>query len=263
MFIGSNNFSDSTLTNIDLSKEKMKRFTLTLIVIIYLASDVNGQNKTYLGFEVAVANDIYKIKDNGDYLKTIPLLNGQWGFNLRQEINKNLFIETGLMVKFYQEGFGLKTIPYNSSGSDENSWLIPVRFGLNVNLYKRKIHFVPVIGYSFGIDTPYGYGLGYGTSKSSTTVINYNYTENPNSSRYFSLLQTGIGLEFKFLKALIFSISANYYSGFNKITQLDIRYTVNNSTTMTGAAISKGEFWCIGTGLKYPISNFWTKEKQQ
>jgi hypothetical protein len=142
------------------------------------------------------------------------------------------------------------------------SWIIPVRLGFNFNLYKAKIYLVPVLGYSQGINPSFGYGSGSGKQTSSTTTITYNYTENPDVSRYFPLLQTGIGFEFKLFKTLLFSISTNYYSGFKNTTHLDINYTVNNSNQTTGTAISKGQFWCVSTGLKYPISNFWTMKKE-
>jgi hypothetical protein len=240
----------------------MKQFTLTATLIIYFLNSAYGQNKTYFGVEFSVADDIYKITDNGDYLRTVPLIAAQGGFNIRQEINRSIFIEAGLILKYYQEGFGFKTIPYYSSSSSDPSWIIPVRFGLNLNLYKEKIYLVPVVGYSLGVNPSFGDGLGYGRQTSGTTTIDYNYSENSDVSRYFSLLQTGIGFEFKLLNTLLFSISTNYYSGFNKTTHLDINYTVNNLNQTTGTAISKGEFWCVSAGLKYPISNFWTIKKK-
>lgn len=239
----------------------MKQFTLTAIIIIYILNPAYGQNKTYFGFEFSVANDIHKITDHGDYLLSVPLIDGQGVLNIRQEINRSLFVEAGLIMKYYWEGFGFKTIPYYSSTSSDPSWIIPMRFGFSFNLYKEKIYAVPVVGYSFGINPPYGYGLGYGQQTSGNTTINYNYTENPDVSRYFSLLQTGIGLEFKLFRTLLFSISTNYYKGFNKTTQLDINYTVNNTNQATGTVIGKGEFWCVSSGLRYPISNLWTIKK--
>jgi len=223
---------------------------------------VYGQNRTYFGIEFSVANDIYKVNDNGDYLIAVALTNSQGGINLRQEIKRNIFIETGLMLKYYQEGFGFKTMPfYTYLSSNDISWIIPVRIGLNLNVYKNKVHFTPIVGYSFGINPPPGYGLRFGKQTHRTTEINYNYAANLNISSHFSLVQTGLGFEFTLFKLLLFSVSANYYSGFNKINQLDINYTVNNSNQTTGTATSKGEFWCVSTGLKYPVSNFWTRKK--
>lgn len=238
----------------------MKQSTLTVIIIFYYLNAALGQGKTYFGIEFSSANDIYKITDNGNYLMNVPLGNAAGGFYVRQELNKNLFIETGLILKYYWQGFGFKTIPYYGTSSCDPSWIIPVRLGLNLNLYKEKVYLVPVVGYSFGINPPFGYGTGYGNQTSGTTTIEYNYSENPDVARYFSLIQTGIGVEFKLFETLLLSISTNYYSGLNKTTQIDINYTVNNSNQTTGTAISKGEFWCVSTGLKYPISNFWTRE---
>jgi hypothetical protein len=240
----------------------MNKLSLLLLIqsIFSLNHPVSGQNKIYLGIESGVANDIYTIKDNGEHLKSVPLINIPWGLNVRQELKRNFFVETGFIVKFYQEGFGFKTVPYYGVGSDDASWLIPMRLGLSKNLFKRKIYLVPVIGYTFGIHPPYGYGLGYGSSASGSTVFRYNYTENPNSSRYFSLIQAGVGFEFSVFRTMLFSISANYYKGLNIINQLDINYTMNNSAPITGSAISKGDFWCAGAGLKYPISKFWKKK---
>lgn len=238
----------------------MKYIVVSLVVMLCAPTDVNSQNRTYLGVEAGIGNDIFKVTDSNDYLKTIPLPSGQWGLNLRHEITRRFFVESGVIIRYYSEGFGFKTVPSGGSSSDEGTFLIPIRFGLNINLYKDKILFVPVIGYTIGISPPYGYGLGYGKSESSTTVIHYSFTETPNSSRYFSLLQGGVGLEFLLFKTVLFSVSTSYYFGFNTITRLDINYTVNNSSVMTGTATSKGEFFYVGAGLKYSISNFWTKE---
>lgn len=239
----------------------MKKLSLAVIIIVCCINSVSGQNKTYFGLEFSVANDIYKITDNGDYLINVPLVNAIGGFNVRQEINKCIFVETGLMLKYYWQGFGFKTIPYYGSSSGDPSWIIPLRFGYNFNLYRAKIYLVPVLGYSLGINPAFGYGSGRGNQTSSTITITYNYTENPNVARYFPLLQTGIGFECKLFKTLLFSISTNYYSGFKNTSHLDINYTVDNSNQSTGTAISKGQFWSVSTGLKYPISNLWTMKR--
>lgn len=238
----------------------MKKLTLIAIILVYVLNPALGQNKTYFGLEFSVANDIYKIRDNGDYLISVPLVDAQGGFNIRQELRRNLFVETGLILKYYWEGFGFKTIPSYSTSSSDPSWIIPLRLGINLNLYKSKIFLVPIVGYALGVNPPFGYGFGYGRQTSSNTTIFYSYTENPDVSRYFSLLQTGIAVEFKLFQTLLCPISINYYGGFNKATHLDINYTVNNGNETTGTAISKGEFWCVSTGIKYPISNFWRRK---
>lgn len=238
----------------------MKQLPLIALILCFFFSPAFGQNKTYFGLEFSVANDIYKIHDTGNYLKSVPLVDAQGGFNIRQELSKYLFVETALILKYYWDGFGFKSIPTYGTSSSDPSWIIPVRFGSNLNLYKSRIFLVPIVGYAFGFNPQFGYGSGRGRQASSSTTITYSYTENPDVSRYFGLLQTGLGIEFKLFKTLLGSISTNYYSGFTKTMQLDITYKVNNGNETSGTAVSKGTFWCISTGVRYPISNFWTKK---
>lgn len=239
----------------------MRQFIFSIAILAILIPDSYGQNKTYLGFEAALANDIYKItSDNGGYLKSIPLHSGTWGFHIRQEVETQLFLESGFMIKFYQEGVGFTPILYNGSSSGDPSWLIPFRLGYKINVSKNNIHIAPILGYVFGINPPFGYGASYGTYSSGTTTINFQILESPNVSRYFSLIQTGLALEFKLFNSIIFSLYGNYFSGFNQITILNVDYTVNSSSDYTGTAESKGQFWDIGGAIKYPISNFWNKK---
>ena len=216
------------------------------------------KKNTYLGFEVAVANDIYKLTDSGEYLKSVPLYNVAWGFNIRH-IFRQIFVEGGFIIKYYQEGFGFETIPYYATSSSDASWLIPLRGGINLDVYRQKLFWVPVIGYTFGINPPFGYGSGYGTQESNATSIEYTVVEKDNAYRYFSLLQLGAGLETKVFKSLLINLSINYYMGFNTILEEDITYSVNSAPAETGNAISKGNFWNVNMGIKYPISTFWKR----
>lgn len=214
--------------------------------------------------EASITNDIYEITETGDDLKTGPLTEGFWGLNLRQDITSYFFIETGLIRKYYDSGIGFKPIDISFAYSSIDVWLIPLRLGTRLNLYKEKIYFVPVVGYSFCINSDYGYGnyiTGPGFAKTANYSVSFNYSENTDLVKHFSLLQTGLGFEFKLFKTIVLSFSSNYYTGFKKVIELkDITYTVNNSNSFTGESFSKGEFWSLGVGLKYPISNFWTKK---
>lgn len=233
----------------------------TTTILFLLANHVSSQNKTYFGMEAAITNDIYKIEDNGSNLKTVTIISGLWGFTIRQDINSYLFSETGLIKKYYYEGFGFKNYTLYSTTNAIDAWLIPFRLGGKINLFKEKIYIVPVVGYSFCINSDYGSnGFGSGWVRTSRDSVLYHYSDNTSLTRNFSLLQTGLGIEFKVLKSVILSISVNHYTGFKKVVQLDINYTTNNSPPMTGEAYSKGEFWSVGVGLKYPISNFWKKK---
>ena len=245
--------------------EPMKTILAVVPVIYFMVNEVSGQNRSYFGMEASITNDVFEITETGDDLKTGPQTGGLWGFNLRQDITSYFFIETGLIRKYYASGIGFKRpIDISFSGTSIDAWLIPLRLGTRVNLYKEKLYFVPVLGYSFCINTYYGYG-SYGPSSGSAKTIDhsvsFSYTENTDLVKYFSLIQTGLGFEFILFKTVVLSVSTNYYTGFTKVIELnDITYTVDDSDSFTGESFSKGEFWSIGVGLKYPISNFWTKK---
>ncbi len=234
--------------------------SLVAALALFISFAAFGQSKTYLGIELSLANDIYKLKDNGGYMKTIPLRNFPIAIQLRQDLNKKFFGEVEVMFKYYYEGFGFKEVPHNSSSSDDISFLIPFRFGTRFNLYKEKLYFAPVLGYTIGIAPSFGSGIAYGNSQSGSTNYEYTYSENPNVDRYFSLIQTGAGIEYTLFENFIFSFSANHYAGLNSITQLDIYYTVNQSSPIAGTATGKGSFWALTTSIKYPVSNLWTRK---
>jgi hypothetical protein len=244
----------------------MKKIILAVVVLFCLAHTANSQNKTYLGLEFSMFHDVTHIQDNSNYLTGFDVFGPQGGITIRQAINRKIFVETGAIVKLYEKGFGFDPSPVYVGLTDPNispgdlSLLIPLRFGLNVNLYQQKIYFVPVIGYSYGINAPSVYEGSSGTRQSFGRAISitYNVTDVDEEYGNFSLLQTGIGFEFHLFRTLLLSISTNYYKGFNEIYQLDIDYTVDNSNPTSGTITSKGDFWCVSTGIRYPISNFWT-----
>lgn len=239
----------------------MKQFVLSVVVVICGLNTTNAQNKTYFGLEFSLFRDIHQIRDNGNYLMTLPLMDPQGGITVRQEIQKTVFVEAGVIVKPYSAAIGFKPIPVSFAGTEGLSLLLPIRLGLNLNVYEDKIYLVPVIGYSYSANTPSSYGRDSGTQESSTSTIPYTFTENPDVSHHVSLLQMGVGFEFRIFNVLLLSISTNYYKGYAPIWMSDINYTVNNSSSATGTVTSKGDFWCVSTGLKYPISNFWTTER--
>ncbi len=231
-----------------------------------------SENKTYLGLELSFANDLFEITDTGSELKAASLPNTPFGIVLRQDFYRKFYFETGVIWKYFQEGYAFNSIDTYGWESYDPSYLIPFRVGASVNLLKEKIYLVPVIGYSLGVnpwwffyDLGYGEGVTYGsgTHTDDGSIVIADNEKTTWESRTYSLIQTGLGLDFRLFRTMLFSISANYYSGFNEVMKIDIEYTVNNSSPYTGTATSKGEFWCISTALKYPISNFWTKKKAE
>ena len=241
----------------------MLKLTFITLVFSFAFTTVVGQNNTYIGIEGAVNNDVYDIIDNGSLLKHVPLITGYFGLNIRQDINPTLFLETGLLRKYYDEGIGFKSSSFYTESNAINAWLIPLRLGVRfklLNLRKQKLYIVPVIGYVFGINSDYGYGDGgqSGSETSAKDTISYSVYSKLSQRHTFPLLQTGLGIEFSLFRIVLLSVNANYYTGFKNLIEQNIEYT-QNSVSNTAKGLSKGEIVSFGLSAKYPISHIWKK----
>jgi hypothetical protein len=238
---------------------------LTFVTLALSFAFITGlaQKNTYIGLEAAANNDVYDIIDNGSLLKKVPLITGYFGLNIRQDISSTVFLETGLLRKYYDEGIGFKCSSSYTEGNAINVWLIPLRLGVRLkllNLRKQKLYFVPVIGFAFGINSDYGYGDGGegGSQTMAHDTISYSVYSKLSLRRTFPLLQTGMGVEFALLRSVIITVNANYYTGFKNLIEQNIEYT-HNSVSNTAKGLSKGEIMSFGLSAKYPISYIWRK----
>jgi hypothetical protein len=127
----------------------LKLTFITLALSLAFITGV-GQKHTYIGVEGAANNDVYDMIDNGSLLKKVPLITGYFGLAIRQDISSAVFLETGLLRKYYDEGIGFKGSPSYTEVNAISAWFIPLRLGVRLkllNLRKQKLYLVPVIGY--------------------------------------------------------------------------------------------------------------------
>jgi hypothetical protein len=241
----------------------MTKTFLATLILTFLLPTAFAQKNTYIGGEAAVNHDVYEIIDNGRLLKKVPLITGYFGFNIRQDLSPMVFVETGLLRKYYNEGIGFKVFSGYTDGNAINGWFIPLRLGTRINIRKQRVHLVPVIGYTLGINSDYGYGDGGfgGHIINSQDTIYYSSYSKLSLRRTFPLLQTGMGVEFIFLRTALVSLAANYYTGFKNLIEQDISYT-HNSTTYTAKGLSKGEIVSFGVAVKYPVSHLWSGKRR-
>ncbi len=242
----------------------MKKNIIVIIILFVLTHSGFSQNKTFIGGEFAMTGDIYDIIDPCNLITTTPLITGSWGIIIGQEINKNFIIETGLIRKYYDEGFGynIESLILGSSSNAFNTWQIPLRLKARINLLNDKLFLTTTIGYHFSINTEYGYGGGSGGGSlvDGNDTIKVLYTINDSISKTFSLIETGVGLEYIAFDGFIISLSSSYYTGFKKVYQLDITTEGHNCSTDNAFGISKGGYWNIAFGIKYAMSNLWKKK---
>lgn len=238
---------------------------MTLIVaLLFLTVTTYGQRSTYFGFTGALNYDVYEFTDPGNTFKEIPLSGGSGGLIIGQEVSDFLILETGFMQKEYWEGYGYTAEEGSSLGTASNSYIsyqIPLRLKSKINLKKNKITLYPLIGLNFSINADYGYGLGYGTGRYQTgeiTIIN-SYTEDVNLKKTFLLLETGLQLGFVMKKDFLITVNAGYLNGFDKVSQIEHNYSVNDGEMQKAYAHSNGSYWNFGVGLSYRVSRFWLK----
>jgi hypothetical protein len=238
----------------------MKRISLLAALTFIILIPAIAQNRTLIGIEGNLTSDYYKISDPGNEMKKVPIAGGLAGILVRQEIGKKIFLETGVMMKNYDEGIGFKKDFGYSTSTGFSAWVIPLRAGMVIPTGWKRLRLVPVIGYALGInrDFYYGAGGGAGTTTTNTHTVSYEYY-NEYTNEVFHLLQAGLGLQFRFFKRGNLTVSGNFYPGLTTVMEQDISYSIDNGPIQFATAEGRGRFWSIGLGIQYPISQLWKK----
>ena len=244
----------------------LKTTITSTFLLVSLA--LNAQNRTYLGVEVGPKFEIYEYADNGDALYTKPFLFSPiYGVTLGQEINRNFMLETGFFINDYGESYRIRGDIGWFSSSGIIAYQIPLRLKARLNLIKDRLSLISTIGYAFAINNDYGYD-SYGKSLTTNNLPGFNQrTETVDTSRYlkktYNMLETGLALEYEFRNSLKLSLSANYLRGFSRVTEIDVRYRIDNGPEQMGTVFSNGDYYSIFLGLRYPISNIWKRGPEQ
>lgn len=238
-----------------------------LISFLLLATTISvfGQKGTYLGFEAALNHDLYEFKDPCNLFSSTLLNSGSWGFTLGQEINKNLVLESGIIVKYYDTGYRFTSdvgeFAVVVSSSAFTAIQIPLRLQGRVKLIKNKLDLTGTLGYHFAFNsnyTPGVVGQGEGMYGVDGDTIRISTVYKP-LDKNFSLFEAGIGLDILSGPNLVISISSSYYLGFNPVYQMEFETEGTNCVSDGATGTSNGSYWNVGFGLKYRISSFWGK----
>ncbi|MGK7396079.1 MAG: hypothetical protein ACNS62_15995 [Candidatus Cyclobacteriaceae bacterium M3_2C_046] len=220
-------------------------------VTILLSTLVNvsySQNVKYAGVEGSVSHDYYIIHDPCKEIEEAALLlSGSFGFFIAQSLNEDFLLETGIIFKYYTEGFQ-ETQPsfanrkLIASGDGFPAVQIPIRLRTHLNLIKNRLFLSTVLGYHLSINTDYKYNPEF-----------YN-------GKYFSLIEAGAGFEYFISENVVVSLIPSYFMGFSRIYEYEINTSKGNCTTDEAISISNGSYLSIlSLGLKYRISDLWHK----
>jgi len=229
-----------------------------------------GQNSTYLGIEIGPKFEVYQSTDNGNGLYTKPFFFSPiYGLAIGREINNTFTFETGFFVNNYGESYRIEGEDFGYRASNALvAYQMPLRLKARINLLKDKLSLVTTVGYTFAINGDYG-SSGSGSSfSSSISSSNNDSTRTEDISTYslkksYGLIEAGLALDYKFKNSLRLYLSANYLTGLSRVVETDVKYWINDGPEQTGTVFSNGDYYSIILGIKYPISNLWTKKTNE
>ena len=254
---------------------------ITYSFVILLTSSISfGQHMTYIGAEGAITSDKYEIIDPCETITSTAIITGSWGISIGQQIHRNLVLESGVIWKYYDEGYEYtKDSPFGSLGSigtGFQSIQVPLRLIARINLNNNKLFLNTIVGYHIGINRDYGNdtdgplpipipGFGRGYNVFGTDTIKTPTTENQeNLRKTFGLIEAGLGLEYIISHNFMVSISASYFAGLDMVNQETMSTGITNGTSTctsdSAVGFSKGSYSNLRLSFKYVISNLWRKE---
>ncbi len=214
-----------------------------------------AQSTTYIGAEVAYSADFFKISDPGGRVTHPDISSALWGATIRHTLSKHLFLEGGIYTRAYKLGLAFDH-SYGSSGTDRTGYLVPLRVGGRLPLFKGTVAICPVAGFTFGVtDEGLGGLLDSASYQDAATSIRYMYTTTY-PSQVFSLVQAGIGIDIRLWPKTLLSLSTNFYGGINKILTQQIGYVPGNGAAVKATQHSNGGFYTVGIGLRREVNWF-------
>lgn len=242
----------------------MKLNIAALLILLPFVSI--GQNKIYLGFEIGPKFEIYQYVDNGNGLYTEPFVFSPiYGVTIGRELNQTLIFETGFYVNNYGKNYRIKGVWGFGASNAFLAYQIPLRLKARLNLFRDRLSIVPTIGYTLAINEDYG-SSGSGYSSTGSSGLQYNDStriediSTYNFEKTYGVIEMGVGLDYKLKNSWTLYLATNYLAGFSRIVEIDVKYWINDEPEQTGTVFSNGNYYNIVFGIKYPISNLWTKK---
>lgn len=232
-----------------------------VIISFFFTSITFAQNKTYIGFESALTNDVFEMVDFSNELKQIPIIGGRLGVSVNKDLNDYVSFKIGFTFKRYKEGYGFSSNNGYAISDGVAAFCVPLSITTKLNLYKNKLFVAPIVGLAF-CGTPGYIGASGGKFAGNKDSVIFNSYNNSLKNR-FILIQTGLSIEYVFKNKSSISISTSYYTGFSKISESTIYYRKNYERTVMSRGFSKGSFWdVIGISYKVPVTKIVEGEKK-
>jgi len=239
------------------------RKSIFITLSFFLTGILFSQKSIYLGFEGGPSFDKYSFFDNGDQILSLPLSSWSYGINFSYDLNNFFSVETGAIVKDYKRGNGFRGIGegvgFNAGGI--NTVQIPLRLRTRIPLIKDRLFFSTVMGYHHSFNLFNTISSGSVGASGGNFILDSDEIFKGNLVKSFSLLETGAGLELRVLKTAYLRFSASYFTGFKKVSQSDIVYTVNDGPATRATIQSSGSYLSYTMSIRFPIASIRPKKK--
>jgi len=178
---------------------------------------------TFIGIETSLDKNFPDNQNETESYKQNFRLGQCFGVTLRQELNVNFSVSTGLIYKRYQTEFWNDSIPNKIIIAERNekqftTWQIPFNLNTLANLYKNRIFIKLNIGYNLGFVVPHDSSTGLIPHADywGTRLQPY-YYDAQKKSMAFGLAESGLGLLIKTGTKFEFAFNANYYHPFKDL----------------------------------------------
>lgn len=238
----------------------MKRFLISGMIGLF-AQPLLGQSLLTLAAEGAINLDFYSKRfDEGKRVISRPALSGSWGVNLRGQLSTNFFWEAQAQRKYYSQMIEFSNYPEaRSSDNVFNAYLFGLGAGSSFRLIPQRLHLLTSAGYCFGVNTNAGDGIAAGRSElfnSNTGIIyEYDYITDPTLQSRFHLAYLNTGIDYKVLEKLWLSFRLCYHTGFARLVNQDLTYSISNSSPSRARLSSEGDFLALFFGLRIPLQS--------
>lgn len=238
------------------------------VFLLHLPSLLLGQYKykkfTYIGINLGIKNELYKVIDSGNELYSkASFQHSISGIFIEQELNRWFTLGSGVYFSNYGVDFRFQSDNGFNIFKPMKTTLLPIKLGINLPIYYGipEIRLSPQLGVNAVLNRSNNeYNV---IGKIAPDLSNaYEGKVSYNLSKWYFLAEGGLNLDILFAKGLIFTFGTRYCQGFTDVAKVDIGYRIDRAFNV-GELTSKGSFYTLHSGIKYPIHKFSKKKSKR
>jgi hypothetical protein len=245
----------------------MKKLSIILMTGVIISNPLFSQLRTSIGYNIGLSYQFYHLTDYGNQLQRHPIVIGQKGFSLIQDINHHVSIEAGLFSNEYYQSINMADKNIILVG-ELSSLQIPLRFRYRFSFVNDRIGISPIASISLGVNR-IKRNIRYQNSNNITEDTYY--FPNTKDSVYqkadvytnvkgmFLSAGSGLSIDYRFRNGIQIALTGIYNAGLSRMLKANIDYSVNGAPLSHAVTYSNGNNFQVWLSLHYPVSNFWQK----